>query len=150
MPARAAGGGQQVGVADDVDAGVWRLVPDLGQRAGELACRRLDLLPDLVGAAGGVVILAGRGTRRGSAGDQDGNQVQFRSDSTIPAIASAGYAARRVMSIVILVMTVSVSSSAAGRQGGPRPAAPCGPDRLAVDTGLLLMACALLIGVPLG
>jgi hypothetical protein len=40
----------------------------------------------------------------------------------IPATANAVYAVRRVMSVVILVMTVSVSSSAAGRPGPQHPA----------------------------
>ena len=76
--ARIACAGEQVRVADNVDAGVRRPVPDLGQHAGQVACGCVDLLLYLVGAAGGVVSLAGRDVGRDAAGDQGGDQVEFR------------------------------------------------------------------------
>ena len=52
MRARAARGGQQVRVADNVNTGVRRALPDLGEGCGQLPCYRLDPLLDQVGAGG--------------------------------------------------------------------------------------------------
>jgi hypothetical protein len=52
--ARFAARGEQIGVADDVDARVRCLFADRRERARQFATDRLDLLADLVDAGGGV------------------------------------------------------------------------------------------------
>lgn len=125
-----ASGGEQRRVADHVDAGVRRAVPDLGQRAGQGPGRCLDLLLDLVGAAGWVVSPAGRGIGRGPA-DQGGGQVQFPQRVRTASKPASLPPMPRVTSVVAADSAVSCARLV------PSPV-DCGADRLAMVAPLQL------------